>query len=192
MVHVRAFAWQGSLVMSLLAAGVAVGCGRSELDLLEISAAVDAGDELSDVDGSAPGAPPVEAAAPPTPPADPCADLPPIPCPGGGYKYCVAGSYSDCPKRCSVCVPGSRRVCLIAYCNYWGTQTCTADGQSFGYCVEGSVPPLCQAIADASHSSPALEQCCLDHGYCCKDTFDLNHNGDTGDQIGQCSSVTCN
>ncbi len=192
MLPVRASACLRRCMAGLLVAGVAWACGRSELDTLDAVDLADAGSPLAVAEASTPDVA-AEAVAPaPAPPAvDPCAGAPPIPCPGGGYKYCVAGAYSDCPQRCSVCVPGSRRVCLLAYCNYWGTQTCTADGQGFGYCVEASPPPECASIADQSHSSPALEQCCLDHGYCCKDTFDLNHNGDTNEQVGQCSGVVC-
>jgi hypothetical protein len=185
--------------LSLLVAiaGVALGCGRSELDGLDDLISSDAGGAaLEDGNAAVPSARVVpaddaNAASDATPPADPCKDAPPIPCAGGGFKYCVAGRYSDCPTRCVVCVPGSQRVCLMAYCNYWGTQTCSADGQSFGYCVEHTAPPECQAIAEEHHDSSELEQCCLDHGYCCRDQFDLNHNGNTNEQIGQCSAVTC-
>src|SRR5262245_22632953 len=63
-------------------------------------------------------------------------DQAPIPCPGGASRYCVAGRLSECPRRCQVCVPGSRRVCFISYCTYWGRQTCADDGMSFGRCTE--------------------------------------------------------
>jgi hypothetical protein len=185
--------------LSLLVAiaGVALGCGRSELDGLDDLVSSDAGGAaLEDGSAAVPSTRVVasddaNAASDATPPADPCKDAPPIPCAGGGFKYCVAGRYSDCPMRCLACVPGSQRVCLMAYCNYWGTQTCAADGQSFGYCVEQTAPPECHAIAEEHRDSSELEQCCLDHGYCCKDQFDLNHNGNTNEQIGQCSAVTC-
>jgi len=185
--------------LSLLVAiaGVALGCGRSELDGLDDLISSDAGGAaLEDGSAAAPRArvaatDDANAASDATPPADPCKDAPPIPCAGGGFKYCVAGRYSDCPTRCVACVPGSQRVCLMAYCNYWGTQTCSADGQSFGFCVEQTAPPECRAIAEEHHDSSELEQCCLDHGYCCRDQFDLNHNGNTNEQIGQCTAVTC-
>ncbi len=80
---------------------------------------------------------------------------------------------SKCPKRCDLCVPGSQRVCYLSYCRYWGVQTCTADGRSFGLCLEQAPPPECQAVANAEHGSAALEQCCIDNGYCCVDTYDL-------------------
>ena len=47
-------------------------------------------------------------------------DLPAIPCPNGGGRYCVAGRYSDCPRRCDVCVPGSKRACLTSYLHVLG------------------------------------------------------------------------
>jgi hypothetical protein len=186
-----------SLLLLVAVVGVAPGCGRSELDGLDDLSSSDAGGvALEDGNPAVPNADVVgphdaNGSSDATPPADPCKDAPPIPCAGGGFKYCVAGRYSDCPRRCVACVPGSQRVCLMAYCNYWGTQTCTADGQSFGYCVEHTAPPECEAIAEEHHDSSELEQCCLDHGYCCKDQFDLNHNGNTNEQIGQCSAVTC-
>jgi len=125
------------------------------------------------------------------PPPDPCAVMPPVPCPGGGYAYCVAGEYSACPTRCGLCVPGSQQVCFISYCHSWGVQICAADGLSFGYCQEQSPPSQCESIADQDHESAALEQCCIDNGYCCQDQFDLNGNGTTGEPIGRCSGVTC-
>jgi hypothetical protein len=172
----------------------ACACGRSELDLLdfpgEADAAVSASVAVPEASPDSPGEASPDAPGGPGAP-DPCASMPPVPCPGGGYRYCIGGAYSECPKRCEACVPGSRRVCLLAYCNFWGTQTCTSDGQAFGYCIEATAPPDCATIADDQHSSAALEQCCLDHGSCCQDTFDLNHNGDTQESIGQCSGVTC-
>jgi hypothetical protein len=127
----------------------------------------------------------------PVAPSDPCATMPPIPCPGGGFEYCVAGHYSACPTRCGACIPGSSRVCFITYCNAWGVQTCSSDGLSFGYCQENSPPSQCQSIADDDKSSPALEQCCIDSGNCCQDLYDLNGNGDTTDLIGSCSGTSC-
>ncbi len=180
-----------------LAVGLAACGGRTPLLVAEEippPAADDAG-----ADGAVPDAAALEHVVdaapprpPPPPPADPCANMPPIPCPGGGSQYCVAGHYSECPKRCAVCVPGSTRICFIAYCKSWGVQTCTTDGLSFGYCQEGSPPSQCESVADESRQSPALEQCCIDSGNCCQDLFDLNGNGSTSDQVGNCSGTTCN
>ncbi len=117
--------------------------------------------------------------------------IPAVACPGGGQSYCVAGHMSKCPKRCDVCVPGSQRVCYLSYCRYWGVQTCTADGRSFGLCQEQEPPPECKSIADAEHGSRALEQCCVDNGYCCVDTYDLNHNGNEKELLGACDEVKC-
>src|SRR5215204_5746655 len=36
-------------------------------------------------------------------------EVPSIPCPAGGARYCVAGRMSQCPRRCDVCIPGSAR-----------------------------------------------------------------------------------
>jgi hypothetical protein len=136
----------------------------------------------------APASDVIEATAPPPP--DPCAGMPAVPCPAGGYQYCVAGHYSECPKRCGLCVPGSTRVCFMTYCWRWGTQTCAADGLSFGFCKEHSPPSQCASIAQQDKTSPELEQCCIDNGYCCEDLFDLNGDGNNGDLIGSCGK-TC-
>lgn len=114
-----------------------------------------------------------------------------VPCEGGGQSYCVAGHMSQCPKRCEACIPGSERVCFLSYCRYWGTQTCAADGRGFGYCKEGSPPAACKSVASSDQDSPALEQCCLDAGACCVDTYDLDHDGNTSEMLGQCDDVKC-
>ena len=118
-------------------------------------------------------------------------DLPAIPCPDGGNRYCVGGRYSDCPRRCDVCVPGSKRTCITSFCTFWGSQTCSADGRSFGRCDESRPPPECEEIANKMMRSPALEQCCLDAGYCCVDEFDLDRDGDKTEMMGRCDAVVC-
>ena len=119
-------------------------------------------------------------------------DIPPIPCPGGGFRYCVGGQMSACPTRCAVCVPGGQRVCFISYCTYWGQQTCAADGQSWSYCVERRpVPSACASVASNNKHSRETEQCCIDNGFCCLDEFDLNGNGDHNDLVGRCEDVLC-
>jgi hypothetical protein len=193
------FGLVASVALAAVAAGV-TGCGRTGLDLPDELAL--AGDVEQDAGVDAlPDAPPDafeaaaahEAAAPPamTTSIDPCADKPPVPCPGGGFEYCVAGHYSECPKRCAACVPGSTRVCFITYCKSWGVQTCASDGLSFGVCEESSPPAQCGSTADSDKASPALEQCCIDSGNCCQDLYDLNGNGDTSDQVGNCTGTTC-
>ena len=118
-------------------------------------------------------------------------DLAPIPCPGGGSRYCVAGRLSACPERCDVCLPGSERVCFLSYCLYWGTQACAADGKSFGPCREDKPPAECDAVARDHKDSPELEQCCVDNGYCCADTHDLDADGNRSEFLGRCDEVTC-
>jgi hypothetical protein len=115
----------------------------------------------------------------------------PVPCPNGGFRYCVGGRSSACPTRCEVCVPGSQRVCFVSYCLYWGIQTCAGDGKSFGPCREQRPPSECDATARAHGASPELERCCVDHGYCCLDAYDLDADGNRGDLVGSCGGVSC-
>jgi hypothetical protein len=117
--------------------------------------------------------------------------LPPIPCPNGGARYCVSGTYSECPRRCEVCVPGSERECFTTFCSFWGTQACSSDGRSFGPCKEALPPGDCQAVTDQSKYTSDLEKCCIAQGLCCLDEFDLNGNGDRTEMLGRCDSVMC-
>jgi hypothetical protein len=117
--------------------------------------------------------------------------LPPIPCPNGGARYCVSGAYSECPRRCEVCVPGSERECFTTFCSFWGTQACASDGRSFGPCKEALPPGDCQAVTDQSKYTSDLEKCCIAQGLCCLDEFDLNGNGDKTEMLGRCDSVMC-
>jgi hypothetical protein len=118
-------------------------------------------------------------------------DLAAIPCPNGGNQYCIAGNWSSCPKACDVCLPGSERVCFNSFCKYWAVQTCTSDGKSFGVCKETDVPPECSDVANKHKYSSELEQCCLDNDYCCADDFDLDHDGNSTEMIGNCEEVQC-
>jgi hypothetical protein len=198
---------QPSILVAASAMSV-IACGRSGLDLgdgppaLDVDAdGLDSGadvepDAFVGEDGMTTVPTPVPTTAPtmlpmPGPAPDPCANRPPVPCPGGGFQYCVAGSYSACPQRCNVCIPGSHRVCFLGYCNHWGTQTCTSDGMSFGYCQEDSPPSACDSLAKADHKSAALEQCCIDNGFCCADDFHLGGGPAGAQQVGRCGSVSC-
>jgi hypothetical protein len=118
-------------------------------------------------------------------------DLAAQPCDGGGFRFCVAGRMSDCPKRCEVCIPGSVSVCQNPYCTFWGERECAADGQGFGNCRESEPPPECASIAGKHQQSPELEQCCLDNGYCCEDEHDLDNDGDRREMLGACEDIVC-
>jgi len=118
-------------------------------------------------------------------------DQPAIPCPNGGSRLCINGHYSDCPRRCEVCVPGSKRTCITSFCTFWGSQECATDGMSFGRCVEAQPPPECAEVASHMQRSKALELCCIEHNFCCVDEFDVNGNNDTTEMLGRCESITC-
>jgi hypothetical protein len=116
---------------------------------------------------------------------------PEIPCPNGGVRRCVGGTYSTCPVRCEVCIPKSERICFRTFCTYWGTQICSADGYTFGPCMEAPVPRECEKIAKDKMRSRELEMCCLANNYCCRDEYDLDGDGDTGEMLGRCEQVIC-
>ena len=118
-------------------------------------------------------------------------ELGPMPCEAGGTRLCIAGRWSECPRRCEACIPGSERVCFLSYCTYWGIQRCAADGRGFGPCVEKRAPPECIEIALARRDSPELEQCCADNDYCCLDRHDLDGDGDRSESLGSCEGVLC-
>ncbi|MDX2050986.1 MAG: hypothetical protein SFV15_01255 [Polyangiaceae bacterium] len=191
------------------------GCGRTPLDPF---AAADEGVESAVPDQSTSAAssptPTLPPAPVPTPSASapspiPCVpeaescngldddcngrvdDVPPLACSEGGFQYCVNGQMSDCPRRCEQCLPGSERVCQISYCTYWGVESCAADGKAFSFCKEQRVPRECREVAERFHDSPELEQCCIDNGYCCLDSHDLDKDGDTGEMMGRCEDVMC-
>lgn len=119
-------------------------------------------------------------------------DLPALPCPTGGFSYCIGGVQSACPSRCETCIPGSERACFVSFCTFWGVQTCTADGRSFGSCREQRVPSECAGVAGEGPNVAALEQCCIDNGYCCLDNADLDHDGNMAESLGNCRDVSCN
>jgi len=88
------------------------------------------------------------------------------------------------------CIPGAQRYCdTPQYCN-WGVQICREDGLEWGSCEElGSIPMECMGI-DGWYS-PAAEACCIDQAFCCQDMWDLNHDGDTWESLGNCVDIVC-
>lgn len=117
-------------------------------------------------------------------------NIAPIPCPGGGSRYCVVGQLSECPTRCNGCLPGGERVCFVSYCTFWGVQKCAADGRTFSGCQERVAPPECEHLARPRRRKE-LEQCCIDNGYCCVDEFDLDNDGSKSDMVGDCEEALC-
>jgi hypothetical protein len=184
--------WLSIIAGALL---LAAACSRTGmLDDGELDAELDSGAALPGPDAAAPAScvPSEEVCNGKDDDCDGQVDeLSPIPCEGGGHRFCVAGSWSACPKRCDTCMPGSERVCFLSYCKYWAVQTCAADGKSFGKCREQDAPPECAKVADKQQYSAALQQCCLDQGYCCLDEFDLDNDGDTEEMLGNCAELSC-
>jgi hypothetical protein len=118
-------------------------------------------------------------------------NLPAIPCPEGGSRVCVGGAFSECPRRCEVCVPGSKRTCITSFCTFWGSQACASDGLSWGACRETQAPEVCREVANRMMRSPELEKCCIENDFCCVDEFDLDNDGDRTEMLGRCEAVVC-
>lgn len=120
--------------------------------------------------------------------------LAPEVCETGGFRFCVGGVLSACPRVCAVCRPGAERVCFPAYCSRWGSQTCEGDGLAWGPCTESPAPVECQGAEDtwdAADDSPETQSCCIDRGDCCQDHWDLDGDGDVSESVGACDDVTC-
>jgi hypothetical protein len=199
----------GALCWALSATG---GCGRTQLEPASPTDAATKADRPQDLGADlaeelpmdADEEHPVDAGGPICVPApeecngkdDDCDERideqqPAIPCPNGGFRYCVGGSYSACRVRCEVCVPKSERICFRSFCTYLWIQTCSGDGYSFGDCIEAPVPRECEKIAKDKMRSRELEMCCLANNYCCRDELDLDGDGDTNEMLGRCEAVTC-
>jgi hypothetical protein len=198
-----------SLLIALVVA--VAGCGRTALEPIPKSK-VDAATKDAPLDlpadrMDAPRDMPMERPPPDTSPClpkpevcngvdDDCdgdidEDQTPIPCPNGGARYCVGGAFAECPRSCHVCVPGSKRTCITTFCTFWGSQSCAEDGRSFGACKETQAPEVCRDIANRMMRSPELEECCIKNRFCCVDEFDLDHDGDRTEMLGQCDAIIC-
>jgi hypothetical protein len=206
-----------SVRILLIALAIAVGgCGRTALEPLQRLDAAAARDRASDLpvdrmDAPADMLPDMAMDLPPPRPDAPACvpkdeicngvdddcdgevdeDQPKIPCPAGGFRFCVGGQYAECPRRCQICVPGSKRTCITTFCTFWGSQSCADDGMSFGPCKESQPPDACRDVASRMMRSRELEQCCIDNQFCCVDEFDLNGNGDHTEMLGRCAGITC-
>jgi hypothetical protein len=120
--------------------------------------------------------------------------LAPEACETGGFRFCVGGALSACPRPCAVCRPGATRVCFPSFCSRWGHQTCEVDGLGWGPCVERPAPVECQGeddTWDAADDSPEAQECCMARGECCQDHWDLDGDGNAGESLGACDDVTC-
>jgi hypothetical protein len=53
------------------------------------------------------------------------------------------------------------------------------------------VPSECDDAAGTHGDIANLERCCIDHGYCCVDSQDLDQDGDRSEALGRCDDVRC-
>ena len=89
-----------------------------------------------------------------------------------------------------VCIPGAWRYCDTPdYC-LWGTQYCEADGMHWGACIEVTTIPGPCSEGDSWYS-PSAEGCCVSSGFCCQDMWDIDHDGETWESIGNCTDIVC-
>ncbi len=105
-------------------------------------------------------------------------------CDGFTDETCAGWEEPPC-----VCIAGAWRYCDTPdYCR-WGTQVCNPDGMEWGACLEvNTIPSVC---ADDNWYSPAAESCCIASGMCCQDMWDLDHDGDSWESLGNCIDITC-
>jgi hypothetical protein len=114
-------------------------------------------------------------------------------CPGDGLDNdCDGRVDEDCYDEDTDCIcnPGSWRYCDTPdYC-LWGRQYCLDDQLVWGTCDEiTDIPEVCAAVE--SWYSPRAEACCLENGFCCQDMWDLDHDGDTWESLGNCEDIVC-
>ncbi len=105
-------------------------------------------------------------------------------CDGRIDEYCT-GDDADC-----VCNEGSWRYCDTPdYC-LWGRQYCDDDQMAWGDCEEiTDIPDACRSVEE--WYSPRAEACCIEQGFCCQDMWDLDHDGDTWESLGNCEEIVC-
>ncbi len=117
--------------------------------------------------------------------------LPEIP----GWDCWYVGDFLVCessddrmPSEC--CIPGAWRYCVTNDFGRWGIHYCEESGEFWGPCSEiTSIPAECAHID--SWFSPMAEACGVENGFCCQDTWDLDHDGDFGEALGDCIDIVC-
>lgn len=98
---------------------------------------------------------------------------------------CAPGECAIVPSVEEECDPGTCRYCDVLATDVWGTQTCEGDGRTWSPCVEeGTIPEEC--FSDGGWYSVDEELCCILNGFCCRDLWDLDHDGDHQDSLGDC------
>ncbi len=92
-----------------------------------------------------------------------------------------------CSREC-VCTDGQWRYCSSPFCGAWGRQICEHNGRAWSECFEiDDIPEICVPVETWFSSS--AETCCIEAGFCCMDTWDLDQDGDTWESLGNCPEV---
>jgi len=98
------------------------------------------------------------------------------------------GFVDECEEQlCTLCQPLSFRWCDDPDYSSWGRQQCRADGE-WGPCTEAAPPEPCERF---SWYSPEAEVCLIEQGECGQDMWDLDHDGDTWESLGDCPDPLC-
>ena len=94
----------------------------------------------------------------------------------------------DADEFC-LCIVGAWRYCDTPAYGYWGTQYCLENGLEWGRCTETAIPEPCAEVE--VWYSPRAVECCIENDFCCQDMWDIDHDGDTWDSLGNCVDVLC-
>ncbi len=100
-------------------------------------------------------------------------------CEDDGSPYTITG---EC------CIPGAWRYCSTEHA-LWGIHYCEEDGEAWGVCSEVTIPADCVHVD--GWFSPDIEACCIEQGFCCQDTWDLDADEDLWESLGDCTDIVC-
>ena len=89
-----------------------------------------------------------------------------------------------------ICNEDSWRYCDEPEFCLWGRQYCLPGGLEWGPCEEIlDIPESCASVEE--WYSPSAERCCIENDFCCQDMWDLDHDGDTWESLGNCEELIC-